>query len=224
MRKLVDKTISPAEIVKALQAGNMTIAEAQAMFNGVLPVGDYKGMAAILDLDLLVKQPLVDAELKHILGILDGREEDHDLLTLTTVVGAASPIGTVLSGSLTVPAGEVWFINAVETYVNCLLAANGLVGNWRCSLWPDRAATPSEAGQSFHPAAGLVAAALATLTTLDEFGGWTTLVELTNKTTLLRLPAGAIITFILVTTTDEVDAAAASTLKLYGYIGKALVD
>jgi len=223
MRKLVDKTLSPAEIAKALQTGTITIAQAQAMYNGVIPIGDYKGIAAILDLDKLVVQPLVNAELAHILGILDGREENHDLLTLTTVVGAASPIGTVLSGSLTVPAGEVWFISAVETYVNCTGVANGLVGNWRCSLWPDRAATPSEAGQSFHPAAGLVVAAAATLTTLDEFGPIATAWVITNKVSLLRLPAGAVITFVLVTTTAEVDVAAASTLKLYGSVGKPLV-
>ena len=221
--KLVDKTITPQQILQALQAGSITTAQAQQMFNGVMPVGDYKGAAAILDLDLLVVQPLVNAELAHILGILDGRLEGTDLVTLTTIVGATSPVGTVLTGALTVPEGEVWFINTVETYVNCTGAANGLVGNWRCSLWPDRATTPSEAGQSFHPAAGLVAAAGATLTTLDEFGPIATAWVITNKVPLLRLPAGAIITFTLVTTTAQVDVAAASTLKLYGSVGKPLV-
>lgn len=224
MKKLVDKTISPADLVKALQAGNITIAQAQTMYNGVLPIGDYKGVAAILDLDLLVKQPLVDAEQKHILGILDGREEDYDLVTLTTVVGATSPIGTLLTGSLAVPAGEVWFINAIQTYINCTGAANGLVGNWRCSLWPDRAVTPSDAGQSFHPVAGLIVAAGATLTTLDEFGPIATAWVVTNKVPLLRLPGGAVITFTLVTTTAQVDVAAASTLQLKGSVGKPLVE
>ena len=219
MRKLADMSIDP---IKALQAGSITTAQAQQMFTGVLPIGDYKGVAAILNLDLLVKQPLVNAEQQHILGILDGREEDYDLKTLTTVVNSA--IGTALTGTLTVPTGEVWFINAVETVVNATGAANGLVGNWLCSLWPDRAATPSEAGQSFHPAAGLVAAAGATLTTLDEFGPIATAWLITNKVPLLRLPAGAIITFTLVTATAEVDVAAASTLKLYGAVAKPLVD
>ena len=222
-QKVVNKTIGPDEIVKAMMAGSITIAQAQSMYNGVIPIGDYKGIASILDIDLLVKQPLVNAELQHILGILDGREEGHDLVTLTTIVGATSPIGTVLTGTLTVPAGEVWFISAVETYVNCTGAANGLVGNWRCSLWPDRAATPDPAGQAFHPVAGLVAAAGATLTTLDEFGPIATAWVITNKVPLLRLPAGAIITFTLVTTTAQVDVAAASTLKLNGSVGKPLV-
>lgn len=218
---LVNKAIDP---IKALQSGGLTTVQAQQMYNGVMPIGTYKGVASILDLDLLVKQPLVSAEQQHILGILDGREEDHDLKTLTTVVGATSPIGTVLTGDLTVPAGEVWLINAIETYINCTGAANGLVGNWRCSLWTDRAITPSPAGQSFHPEAGLVAAAGATLTTLDEFGPIATAWVITNKVPLLRLPAGAVITFTLVTTTAEVDVATASTLKLYGSIGKSLVS
>ena len=219
MRKLVDKTIDP---IKALQAGNLTFAQAQQMYNGVIPIGDYKGVAAALDLDLLVKQPLVSAEEKHILGILDGREEDYDLQTLTTVVAAA--IGTVITGTLTVPVGEVWFINAIETVVNAVGAANGLVGNWLCSLWPDRAATPNPAGQAFHPVAGLIAAAGAATTTLDEFGPIATAWVVTNKVPLLRLPAGTFITFALATTTAPVDVAASSTLKLYGSVGKALVE
>ncbi|MBA7506500.1 hypothetical protein ES706_05191 [subsurface metagenome] len=222
--RVVNKAVSQQDVVRALMAGDITFAQAQAMYNGVIPIGDYLGAAAALDIDLLVKQPLVHAELQHILGILDGREEGYDLVTLTTVVGATSPIGTVLTGTLTVPAGEVWFINAVQTVVNAVGAANGLVGNWRCSLWTDRAVTPAPAGQAFHPAAGLVAAAGATLTTLDEFGPIATAWLITNKVPLLRLPGGAVITFTLVTTTAQVDVATASTLGLYGAIGKPLVE
>ncbi|GAH71852.1 unnamed protein product, partial [marine sediment metagenome] len=107
-----DKTIDP---IKALQAGNLTTAQAQQMFPGSMLIGDYKGVASILDLDLLVKQPLVDAEQKHILGILDGREEDYDLRTLTIPI--ASPVSFAMVGSLTVPAGEIWYINAVQMFV-----------------------------------------------------------------------------------------------------------
>jgi len=222
--RLVDKTITPQQVLQALQAGSITTAQAQEMFNGVMPVGDYRGVAAILDLDLLVKQPLVNAELQHILGILDGREEDYDLKTLTTVVGVTSPVGTLLTGALTVPAGQVWYISAVRTVVNAVGAANGLVGNWLCSLWPDRAVTPNPAGQAFHPLAGLIAAAGAATTTLDEFGPIATAWVITNKVPLLRLPAGTVITFTLVTTTAQVDVAAASTLQLYGAVGKPLVS
>ncbi|GAI58785.1 unnamed protein product, partial [marine sediment metagenome] len=60
-QKTVDKVLTAEDIVRAMQAGNLTIAQAQQLYNGVMPIGDYKGVAAILDLDLLVKQPLVHA-------------------------------------------------------------------------------------------------------------------------------------------------------------------
>ncbi|GAJ13491.1 unnamed protein product, partial [marine sediment metagenome] len=99
-QRVANKAITPQQILQALQAGSITTVQAQAMFNGVMPVGDYKGIAAIFDLDLLVKQPLVDAEQKHILGILDGRLEGYDLRTLTFAIDA--PAGTPLAGTLTV--------------------------------------------------------------------------------------------------------------------------
>ena len=132
----VDKTIGPAEIVRALQAGSITIAQAQAMYNGAIPIGDYNGIAAIFDLDALVKQPLVWAEQQHILGILDGREEDYDLQTLTPTAGEA--IGTNHDASLTVPTGEVWYLSDVQGEVpNTALCS--LDYQWFCDLWPDHA-------------------------------------------------------------------------------------
>lgn len=206
-----------------LSLANVAPADITSSKPGVVPIGYYRGGVAFWDLDLAVKQPLVNAELAHILGILDGREEGYDLKTLTTVVGATSPIGTVLTGTLTVPAGQVWYLNAVRTTLNTTGAANGLVGNWRCSLWTDRATVPSASGQSFHPAAGLVRAAGGSTVFLDEFGQIATLWVVTNKPSMLRLPAGTVITFTMTTTTAQVDVAAASTLELFGFIGKPLV-
>ena len=190
---------------------------------GFLPIGVYKGQAAFWDLDKAVNQPLVNAELAHILGILDGREEDYDLITLTTVVGATSPIGTILTGDITVPSKHVFYINAVVTNVNAVGAANGLVGQWRCSLWTCREDPVHASGQSFHPAAGLIAAAGALTTTNDEFGPWATALGIGNKVPLLRVPAGAKITFTITTTTAQVDVATASTLQLFGTVGRLLV-
>jgi hypothetical protein len=221
-QKLVDKTIVPQEEgIMPQQLAGLTPGVALQQRLGFYPLGGYKGQSVFFDLDKLVNEPLVDAEMKHILGILDGREEDYDLQTLTPVV--ADPIGTAYSGSLTVPSGQVWYLNAVRTILNTTAAAQGLVGNWRCSLWPSRAATPVEAGQAFHPAAGLVQAAGGTTTWLDEFGPIATAWLITNKVPLLRLPAGAVITFTLVTTTAIVDLAVANTLQLYGFVGKKLV-
>jgi hypothetical protein len=217
-----DKTISPLQTAYNLTPLTATQGRAASSL-GVVPIGYYKGAAAFFDLDKMVNHPLVNAELAHILGILDGREEGYDLRTLTTVVGDTSPVGTILSGTLTVPAGQVWYINAVQSILNTTGAANGLVGNWRCSLWTDRATVPNPAGQSFYPATGLVRAPGGTTTWLAEFGPIATAWLITNKVPLLRLPAGTILTFVLVTTTAQVDVAAASTLALFGAVGKQLV-
>ena len=145
-RKLVNKIINPAEFVRALQAGGMTLAQAQAAFNGMWLIGKYKGVPASLDIDTLV-EPLVQAEQLHILGILDGRVEGHDLVTVTIPLGALA--NATLTGTLPVPAGEVWFINAVRMVTPADNGGSPTV-NWHCSLWPDPAATPSAFGQPFH--------------------------------------------------------------------------
>lgn len=220
-RKLIDNKVRPLTIPTSLTPLSATARNKEQL--GVLPIGVYRGTAAFWDLDKSVVQPLVNAELAHILGILDGREEEYDLITLTTVVGATSPIGTILTGTIEVPANHVFFINAVVTNVNAVGAANGLVGNWRCSLWTDRADTPSTNGQSFHPVAGLIAAAGVLTTTNDEFGPNAPILGILNKVPLLRVPAGAKITFTITTTTAQVDVATASTLQLYGTVGKLLV-
>lgn len=207
-QRVVKKTISPAELIKALQAGSITIAQAQQMFNGVILIGDYKGIAALLDIDLLVKQPLVDAEQKHILGILDGREANYDLLTLT--ITAAETAGTSHVGALTVPDDELWFINNVLTTV----PANA-VANWYCSLWTDRLGALGY-GQAFH------AAALAAGDHQDEFSPTSPVWLPTNKTFPLRAPGGTVFTFVLTNVTAP--ATVIGTFQIYGWLGKALVD
>jgi len=110
--RLVSKVIKPADIVEALQSGSITIAQAQAMFNGVIPIGGYKGIAAILDLDLLVNQPLVLAERLYSLDRIDSRNGVNTVLALGADVGDA-----VAPGVITVPANEVWFLNRLS--VSC---------------------------------------------------------------------------------------------------------
>ena len=206
-QRVVDKTISPLKVLKALQAGSITIAQAQQMFNGVMPIGDYKGIAAILDLDLLVKQPLIDAERKHILGLLDGREAGYDSVSLTTVAGEAA---TAHPGVLTVPDGELWFVKDVVMTVpaNC-------VGNWHCSLWTDRVGA-SALGQPFYAAAQGVGAHRAEFSAAG--GVWV----ITNKSLELRAPAGTVFTYVM--TSVPVVGLVTGTLQIYGWLGKPLVD
>jgi len=218
-RRLVDKTITAQDIARALQTGSITTAQAQQMFNGVMPIGDYKGYAAVLDLDLLVKQPLVLAEQLHILGILDGREEDYDKQTITIPSGAA--VNAQVAEQLTVPDGEVWFVTAIELSTPADQGGTPAI-NWYCSLWTDRSATPSQYGQPFHstplsntPNGG---------TWYDEFHSFAPSIAVGNKPVALRLPAGTVITFVATNLTAAATANMACTGKLYGYIGKALVD
>ena len=212
----MDKTIDP---IKALQAGNLTTAAAQQMYNGVIPIGDYKGVASILDLDALVKQPLVEAEQKHILGILDGREEDYDLQTLSIVLNEG--IGTAHVAALTVPAGEVWYVNVVRGYVPATVGMTVLF-QWYCSLWTDRAVTPSGYGQPFY-AAPQTNVAGGPYTYDAEFDEQGPIWAVTNKHVALRLPAGTILSCGFVTA-SALGEAIDCLFQVFGFIGKALVD
>lgn len=224
-QRVVNKAVSAQEVLEALMAGSITIAQAQQMYNGVIPIGDYKGVAALLDLDLLVNQPLVNVEQQYIDGILSGREAGYDLATIIVPVTAIA--GTLLSASLTVPDGELWYINAVSMVCPGDATA-GFTMNWHCSLWTDRIG--AAAGQPFRSAA----AALAGINThtgpgggainqLDEFGPVATAWTIENKVPLLRLPAGTVITFTVLTDTALPTVATTCTLGLYGAMGKVLV-
>ena len=220
--RLVDKTnkpVHPLSVPTTLSPLHVTNRASSDL--GVLPIGVFKGQAAFWDLDKAVNLPLAWIEQQHILGILDGREEDYDLATLTPAVGAAT--GTVYRKTLTVPSGVVWYINAVEVVLNTTAAAHSLLANWRCSLWTDRADPPSEYGQAFYYADLTHAATTAAATTLAEFGPIATAWLITNKTVLLRLPAGAKITFVVTTGTAAVNEAVANTLRLKGFTTRALV-
>jgi len=215
-QKLVDKSIDP---IKALQSGSYTIAQVQQMFNGVIPIGDYKGYGALFDIDLLVKQPLVQAEQQHILGILDGREEDYDLQTVSIPLAAAA--GAVVTGSLTVPAGEVWYINAIRIVLPADQGGSP-TANWYNSMWTDRAATPNAAGQPFH-AAGINFSPGGG-TQWDEFTNPANWWAPTNKPVLLRLPGGTVITMGVVNTGAVATAQMDCTIALFGFVAKSLVD
>jgi len=225
-KKLIDKTISPAEVLNALMAGSITVAQAQAMYEGVMVIGGYKGIAAILDLNLLVNEPLVQAEPMYILGILNGREEGYDLRTITIPITAV--VGTALSGTLVVPATELWYVNAIQAFVPNDVTA-GVTTNWHCNLWTDRAAVPSTNGQPFRTAAQALLQANCPpggpdMTLPDEFGPIATAWAVTNMVPLLRLPAATVLTFTILTDTALPTAAIAVTFSVHGAVAKKLVD
>jgi len=96
---------------------------------GVLPIGNYKGTAAFIDLDKLVNQPLVLAEKAYCQDRVDSRNG----VQVTVTDGSA--VGTVVTGEIVVPAGEVWYLNrlsvtcpAADTDGSC--SFNILVSSW----------------------------------------------------------------------------------------------
>jgi len=218
--KLVDKSVKPMSTVQSITPSNFIVG-ARTPAYGAVVLGDYKGTARFLDLDKLVNQPLVWAEQQHILGILDGREEDYDLQTISPPVGAT--VGATYTASLTVPTGQTWYVNAVVVTLDSTGSNHGVSANWHCSLWTDRAATPSQYGQPFH-GQNLAIANNATNVWWDEFYVGGPVWQLTNKPVLLRLPAGTTITFVVIITTAAVTVELDNTLALYGFVTKALVS
>lgn len=167
-----------------------------------------------LPIEALV-EALVQAEQLHITGILDGREEGHDLLTITTPLGALATYTE--RKRITVPTGEIWLVTCVEETIGVDPVPGAvLAGNWRNSKWADRATTPDTDGQAFHTA-NVVG------NQFSEFHQGAPFMAITNKQTPLRLPGGGVITFQLANTGGVASAAITSTLQLYGYIGKILV-
>lgn len=216
--RVADKTITPLQVAYSLTPALSVEGRSRGSL-GVVPIGYYRGEPRFWDLDLAVVQPLVWAEQLHILGILDGREEDYDLQTLA--VTAAEAIGTVHPGQLTVPSDEVWYVNAVEGVIPASGGANIITFNWHCSLWTDRVAA-STYGQPFHGAA--VNLGVGGGTQWDEFGVIPLLWAATNKPVALRLPAGTILTALFTNTTAVAAATVNCLFRVYGYIGKVLVS
>ena len=231
MKKLVDKTIRP--MTTTLTTLTPALVTGGTPYNqlGILPIGYYKGAAAFWDLNLAVNEPNVYAEQQYIMGLLDGREEGYDLRTLTIPVTAVA--GTLTAGTLVVPAGELWYVNCVR--MNCPGDVTaGFTLNWACSLWTDRIGAAA-AGQPFRTAAVALASAVpagiqthvapagAAIQQLDESGEVSLAWLFTNKVPLLRLPAGTIITFSVLTDTAVPTVPVACTLSLQGAMSRILV-
>lgn len=214
-QKPVNKTMSPAELIKAFQAGNLTFAQAQQMYNGAILIGDYKGLAAALDIDLLVVQPLVAAERLYALDRIDAR----DIVTAT--LPAAALVGASVRAQLgPVPEDEVWFLNRVTLVSPIRVGVEAIAQlNFRISAWaiPDIRAgvTPDVDGRSYWPADQGTAAADAFVVDFPAQG------ELGEE---LRLVAGNIITLVATVTAAAVGVAAINTtLTPFGRKGKLLV-
>jgi len=200
-----------------LEVTNLTPNQMMAAGKAYMPVGVYKGGEAFVDLDLMVNQPLVQAEGLHILGILDGREEGYDLRTVTVPLGTLA--GVAVSGQLTVPAGELWLVDMIALTTPADNGGRTNI-NLRCSVWQDRGASPSALGQLWD-VNGFAAAGGNTW--YAEFHPGAPFIDPANKNVPLRLPGGTILTVIATNTIAAALGAMNSTLQVYGYRGKPLV-
>ncbi len=136
-QKVVDKTINPMQVgLTTLTPASVTGGRA-ANTLGVIPIGNYKGVAAFIDLDKLVNQPLVLAEKAYCLDKVDSRNG----VAVTVEDGAA--IGDVVTGEIEVPAGEVWFLNRLSVTCPAADADGSCSFNILVSSWPlTEAGTP----------------------------------------------------------------------------------
>jgi hypothetical protein len=133
-QKIVNKTINPMQVgLTTLTPAAVTGGRA-ANTLGVIPIGNYKGAAAFIDLDKLVNQPLVLAEKAYALDRIDSRNG----VAVTVENGAA--IGDIVSGEIAVPAGEVWFLNRLSVTCPAADATGSASFNILVSPWPKTAA------------------------------------------------------------------------------------
>jgi len=216
-QRKVDKTIRPLTTLTNLTPATVTGGISTNAL-GRLPIGVYKGAAAFFDLDKLANQPLVLAEQQHILGILSGRETGYDRAIRATVLGDA--ITTAYVDQLTVPTGELWYVQAVETPVPASGGVTQYGTNWYCSMWTDRVGALGY-GQPFWGAEQLHAFGGANPT--DEFGVAPIAFAIENKQAVLRAPAGTVFTFVTTVRALAVDLVVNITYQIWGYLGKELV-
>lgn len=219
--KLADKTKETDRPLRGLTTlVGVSPAQAVSAGWGLVPVGAYRGGLAFLDLDAAVKQPLALAEQLHILGKLDGRLEGYDLRTVTIPLGAVA--NQPVSGTITVPAGKVFFLTAVRTTCPATGGANIITANWRLSHWTDPAATPNSAGQAYY-GVDLNFGALGG-NDVAEFHQEAPFFAITNSPWTLRLPGGTVLTVTFTNTVAAAGASVAGTIELFGFVGKPLVD
>jgi hypothetical protein len=208
---MVEKIIVPQEVeaqeIRGQQAG-MTPEQALAYRYGFLVVGGYRGKLSILDLDKLVEQPLAAVERIYSLDRID----DRDAIQAKIAAGAA--IGSKARARLTVPSGEVWFLNRLVLTspaesgvgVGDIVKVNFRVKSWR---FPDTrlGTTVDDDGRSYW-SADQGTAALDTYTVDLPAQG-----ELGEE---LRLGPGDVVTLTAELTGAAAGADLTATLTPYG--------
>ena len=207
--------------IGAKQLITVTIPYLQDVTSLVAGYDHFDGTLRVLDVGAL-RELEVLAEAVHSFRKLDARD------IITANMPLASPLGTIVTATLTVPAGEVWFLGAVSIVSPAETGGAGDIAqvNFRVSKWVDQAAVPSALGQQFWPANQGTAA----LNTYDAFFTscegmtWTAWGDAVQTPFGLRLVAGDTLTLEAIMTGVPAAAILAATLTPYGFGGKVLVN
>ena len=183
-------------------------ASAPPIIGGVICGGWDKGDWRTLNLDTLVQLWRL-SELIQPAGKLDARN------IVTATLAATAVVNDVASATLTVPAGELWFVQSLRVISPAQTGVGGqiVLVNFRISSWADDDDS-NAAGKLFWQAGrGTIAAD----TEWVEFFAGAPFMDEENLGTPLRLVGGDVITLYATLTAAAATAALAATLTPYGY-------
>jgi len=135
--------------------------------------------------------------------------------TVTATLAATAVIGDIATAVLTVPAGELWFIQALELTSPPQTAGGGqiVLVNWRISSWPDDDGS-NAAGKLFW---SIGRGTVALDTYWCEFFAEAPLMSEENLSTPIRMIGGDKITLYATLTGANCTAALSATLTPFGY-------
>ena len=214
-QNLVNKTINPLQLTSLTPAAVTGGTPVNQL--GFIPIGNYKGAAAFFDLNLLVNEPLIWAEKQWTQDIVDTR---NGFVAITVPIGTL--VGASVTGNITVPAGEIWYLGTHRLLIHqaAALTAGGLVVNFLVSSFPKTLAGADKAYLDAERALARTQAQIAAgdfdLTTQFQAGD-----ELGVP---LRLVGGDVLTLVAtVATAATVGATITVDLTVYGRVGKSLV-
>ncbi len=207
-QRVVNKVINALQTLANLSPTDFLFRQG-SQGSATLPIGKYKAGVAFWDLDKAVNQPLVLVEKAYALDKLDDRD------VVSVKIGAGAAIAASGRNRLTVPAGQVLFLNRLV--VNAPAADAGgafLTVNVRVSIWPDVATIPDTDGKSYW-------------TTDKEPKGAPVTLDIPAQGELgeeLRLPAGSTLTLVATVKGAALAADTTATLIPYGREANALVE
>lgn len=175
--------------------------------------GWHAGDWRTLNLDTLVQLWRLSEKIQPS-GKLDSRD------AITAVIAAAAVVTTTASGTLTVPSGELWFVQRLDIDVpyesGCVITAN-----FRISRWPDDATSPSALGKAFWAAGKALTNGRSEIFPVEFFTSAPNLSK-ENLDVPLRLVGGDTVTLEVTLSGAAPVAAMTTTLTPYGY--KAVVQ